>query len=266
MRAILKQRFWPAIRQLSIIVISSFIMLETYSYWIRTNLLKEIQPVRLSNCNLKRYGDQYDGGYLLCQNLIGPNSHGYSYGIEGRDAWGCDLSREFGIPIYQYDCFDTRRVECPGGLFNFHEECIGASKGYIERRTFDTLENHLQRNDSLEKPLIVKMDVEGAEWDSLLQAPEGILKNIQQLAVEFHGTDKKKYLNTIRKLKNTFVIAAIHSNNFSCSVWNYPMPAEAFEVLFVNNKIAQINSTAPKFQEEGPPLLPNNPTQPDCPF
>ena len=37
---------------------------------IRQALLEELRPVSLKNCTLKRFGSTYDGGYLMCENLI----------------------------------------------------------------------------------------------------------------------------------------------------------------------------------------------------
>ena len=48
----------------------------------REALLAELQPVALSNCDLKRYGSPNDGGYLACANLMSGAQSAYSYGIE----------------------------------------------------------------------------------------------------------------------------------------------------------------------------------------
>src|SRR5262245_41156683 len=51
-------------------------------------VFEELTPVRLKNCTLKRYGVPNDGGYLMCENLMGQATAAYSYGIDGRDDWG----------------------------------------------------------------------------------------------------------------------------------------------------------------------------------
>src|SRR5262245_42977493 len=58
----------------------------------RQMLFEEIQPVKLANCALERFGEANDGGYLLCGNLLGDARAAYSYGISGYDQWGCDVS------------------------------------------------------------------------------------------------------------------------------------------------------------------------------
>ena len=41
-----------------------------------------------------------------------------------------------------------------------------------EGRLFDTVQNQLAKNGDANKRLVVKMDVEGAEWNSLLHASD----------------------------------------------------------------------------------------------
>ena len=53
-----------------------------------------LQPVALTNCELERFGEPNDGGYLMCGNLLGEVQSGYSYGISGYDGWGCDVSKK----------------------------------------------------------------------------------------------------------------------------------------------------------------------------
>src|SRR5215470_12881575 len=73
---------------------------------VRQALFEEIQPIEVTNCDLERFGEAHDGGYLLCANLLGAAKAGYSYGISGYDGWGCELSRRFEIAVHEYDCFD----------------------------------------------------------------------------------------------------------------------------------------------------------------
>jgi hypothetical protein len=37
---------------------------------IRQSLFSELEPVKLSNCIMKRFGAPNDGGYLMCENLL----------------------------------------------------------------------------------------------------------------------------------------------------------------------------------------------------
>src|SRR5436190_14707962 len=88
---------------------------------IRRELFAALTPSKLANCTLKRYGDPNDGGYLLCENLMGDATAAYSYGIDGRDQWGCEVSQQLHATVHEYDCFNTTRPMCDRGSFLFHE-------------------------------------------------------------------------------------------------------------------------------------------------
>jgi hypothetical protein len=228
----------------------------------RTELFAEIQPVRVTNCELQRFGEPHDGGYPLCVNLLGGAKAGYSYGISGYDGWGCEVSRRFRIRVHQYDCFDLREPSCPGGLTVFHGECVGSARETQDGRPFDTLSNQFARNGDAATPLVMKIDVEGAEWDAFLFAPDRALSHIDQLAVEFHHVDESKYVEAIRRLKQFFYIAHVHYNNFSCDPALAPFPSWAFEVLLVNKRIATSDgSPAPVASAVD---APNNAAAADC--
>ena len=228
----------------------------------RTALFAEIRPVRITNCDMQRFGEPHDGGYALCANLLGDVKAGYSYGISGYDGWGCDVSRRLRIRVHQYDCFDLREPSCPGGQTMFHGECIGTARVTQDGRPFDTLASQFARNGDAVAPLVMKIDVEGAEWDAFLLAPDSALSQIDQLDVEFHDVNQSKYVEAIRRLKQFFYVAHVHYNNFSCDASLAPFPSWAFEVLLVNKRIAMSDgSPAPVASAVD---APNNATAADC--
>ena len=223
---------------------------------IRRALLAELQPVTLKNCTLERIGSVYDGGYLMCGNLLGNVQSAYSYGIGTDDNWGCQISTRLRVPVHEYDCFSPNQFACPGGQTVFHNECIGGRTETIETRLFDTLATQISKNGDAGKRLVVKIDVEGAEVPSLMAAPPSVLDRIDQLAMEIHGTDER-YLALVRKLKRSFHIIHLHFNNQACGERWYPLPAWAYQVSFVNKRIAAVDPAAPK------PVLPHPLDNPD---
>jgi hypothetical protein len=239
----------------------------------RSTLLDMLQPVALSNCRLERFGEPHDGGYLMCGNLLDAVESGYSYGISGYDQWGCDMSRRFDIPVHQYDCFDTTQPECRKGQTMFHAECVGDTAKTFKDRPFDTILNQIVRNGDRAKRLVLKIDVEGAEWDSFSAAPDEVLQQIDQLAAEFHWMhdDEQhlwlpyhdKYIRVVARLKQFFHVAHLHFNNYSCVGGLEPFPAWAYEVLFVNKRLGVVDPAA----KPTVPLsidAPNNPKVADC--
>ena len=229
----------------------------------RQVLFEEIQPIKLSNCELERFGEANDGGYLLCANLLGDVKSAYSYGISGYDQWGCDVSTRLRVPVHEYDCFNLTRPRCATGKAVFHEECIGDSRRVEDGRPFDTLENQVRKNGDKGKHLVVKVDVEGSEWESFLDASDEILQRIDQLAVEFHGFDEGRFIMVMWKLKKFFHVANLHWNNMACNGGAPPFPSWAYEVLFVNKRLGvPAVGERPRFPH--PLNRPNAPTGPDC--
>ena len=230
---------------------------------VRQSLFEALQPVALTNCRLERFGEANDGGYLMCANLLGQVQSGYSYGIAGYDKWGCDISTKLQVRLHQYDCFNTAQPVCPGGDTVFHAECVDGLTRTEEGRVFDTITNQFARNGDSAKQIAMKIDVEGAEWDSFLFAPDEVFDRIDQMAVEFHGVQDEKYQAVVRRLKEFFHIAHIHFNNFACVEGLDPFPTWAYEVLFVNKRLGVVDpsGTAGGLQ---PLDAPNNPVFADC--
>jgi hypothetical protein len=231
---------------------------------VRETLFAELQPVLLKNCVVKRFGESHDGGYLLCANLLGGVRSGYSYGISGYDGWGCDVSRTLRVPVHQYDCFNLQEPVCAGGRTTFHGECVAGERSTdAGGRVFETPEHQFARNGDATNHLVMKIDVEGAEWDTFLKTPDSVVERIDQLAVEFHGVDKPRYIEAVKKLKRIFYVANLHFNNYSCSTRLAPFPAWAYEVLFVNKQLG-IPDTSGKRPVLDAANAPNNPERPDC--
>ncbi len=231
---------------------------------LREAILAELQPVVLKNCTLKRFGSANDGGYLMCENLIEPLDAAYSYGVGRNDDWGCELSRRYHVPVHQYDCFDPARPTCNGGTFVFHNECVGDRTGDRGSHFFDTLENQIRKNGDTGRRLIIKMDIEGAEWDSLLAVPDELLASIPQIAMEMHGFDDPKIVEVLRKLKRHFYLVNLHFNNWSCTHKAAPLPAWAYQVQWVNKRIGVPDPAAPFPAPMSPLNAPDSPTWPDC--
>src|SRR5437762_14185606 len=107
------------------------------------------------------------------------------------------------------------------------------------------------------------MDIEGAEWDSLLAAPDELLASIPQIAMELHGFDDPKIVEVIRKLKRNFYLVNVHFNNWSCTPRAAPLPARAYQALWVNKCIGVLDPAAPVPVPMSPLIARDSPTSPD---
>jgi hypothetical protein len=146
----------------------------------------------------------------------------------------------------------------------FHNECIGPSSGTIDGRVFGTLAGQIAANGDTGRPMIVKIDVEGAEWGALLATPDAALAGIDQLAMELHGVDDPRYVQVVRKLKRTFHLVNLHFNNATCTRESEPLPAWAYQVLLVNKRLGVLDTSvrppAPSSRLNAPDVT----ALPDC--
>lgn len=213
----------------------------------RSLLFAELQPVKVTNCELARYGEPYDGGYMACRNLLSNVRSAYSYGISGYDGWGCEIATELKVPVHQYDCFNTTEPVCSTGKTVFHAECIaGTQSRDADGRLFDSMTAQFAKNGDAGKHVIVKMDVEGAEWDSMLKTPDAVFEKIDQMIFELHGVDDNiaRSLEMVLKLKKSFHIVNFHINNYSCLRGIQPFGGWAYEVTLVNKRLGEIDPGA----------------------
>lgn len=230
----------------------------------RAPLVAELQPVALSNCTLERLGGRHDGGYLICANLLTDLQSAYSYGIGGEDAWGCAISRKQRVPVHQYDCFIPEKVQCSGAVLHMNVECVGPTAAVIDGRTFDTLANQIARNGDTGRRLVVKMDIEGAEWDTILATPDDVLAGVDQMAMELHGIDDAHVLGGLKKLKRHFHLVSVHFNNQTCTATARPLPATTYQVLLVNKRIGTPGPYPPGSPTPESLMAPDSPNSPDC--
>lgn len=169
------------------------------------------------------------------------------------------------MPVHQYDCFDPARPTCEGGVFVFHNECIGPRPERDEsQRVFDTLQNQISKNLDTGKRLIVKIDVEGAEWNSLLVTPDAVLDQIDQMPMELHGVNERRFLEVIRRLKQKFYVVNLHFNNYACTPSSEPLPAGVFQVLWVNKRLGVLDESAPTPVPMSALNAPDALGRPDC--
>lgn len=218
---------------------------------VRQALLEELQTVALENCTLRRYGGANDGGYLMCENLLDTVDIAYSYGTNA-DNWSCDVSTRHGLAVHQYDCNKPSRPACKGGRFVFHDECV------------DTIASHVARNRDTKRIAVLKIDAEGAEWDALRAVPDETLDRISQIALELHGTDERRFVQVIRRLKEHFYLVNLDFDNHRCTPDAAPFPSFAFQVLLVNKKIGVLDPNGPSPAPMSALNAPDARDLPDC--
>jgi hypothetical protein len=134
----------------------------------------------------------------------------------------------------------------------------------VDGRLFDTLPRQIAANGDAGRRLLVKIDVEGAEWDALQATPDDVLARIDQLAMELHGVDEARFLEVVRRLKQSFHLVNVNFNNWGCTPDAAPLPGRVYQVLWVNKGLGVVDRDAPSPAPRSAENAPDNPNGPDC--
>ena len=242
------------------------------TYKARFFELLEIYDVDLTKI---RIGEKRDGGYIALEELCAKTNFLYSFGIGDDVKFELDFAERF--PATKILLFDSTIDKLPETHpnFAFYRWGIGPEQPDL-----------IYAEDSS----ILKMDVEWCEWDALINIPVDVLKQFEQVLVEFHivhavpqlyltpyfeafyRTIFDKYVNerlfrmyyaALRKLSDSFYIFHIHPNN--------SLPADAcenhifpplLEVSFVRKDLVNAVPSTESFPVRGLDF-PNKPDRPD---
>ena len=84
-------------------------------------------------------------------------------GIEGRDKFGCDLTTDFDIENYQFDCTNDHRPFCRTNNNNnyYIHACIGERSEiiYPDNKTYFSIKDIIDHYQLKGEHIIIKMDI-----------------------------------------------------------------------------------------------------------
>ena len=173
-----------------------------------------LEPKELdSQLNKIRVGRRNDCGYIMVVPLS-EQKIAYSIGIATEVSWDRDMA-SYGYQIYQYD----HTIQAlPEENESFHWHKIGLGKA--DKDDIKTLESVMAENGHIKSNgMILKMDIEGAEWDVINACSTDILDAFDQIVLELHdltvSPQKSAIVSALEKLNSTHFIAHIHGNNYS---------------------------------------------------
>lgn len=213
------------------------------------------------SCPLQRYGSSGDGGYLLCDLQNTTMAAAYSFGIDGRDEWGQEVAACTGATLFQFDCFNTTGAECRGQKMcpptNFRAECLSAPGCFFDKPS-GSLQQHFWRNHVggfhpyavADRSLLLKVDIEGFEWDVFATAEPQLLLKFSQIVVEFHFPFLRipipesfhlVHQKALKNLLSLFVVVHVHPNP-GC---RDPELGSCLEVTFAEPRLVNRHSCRP---------------------
>ena len=175
-----------------------------------------LQPCDGHGLIKRRLGNPFDGGYVVSDDLAAV-SVAYSFGIGPEVSFDRELA-DAGITVRMFD----HTVDGPpfaNPRFQFHKVGIGAVDDPAS--SLLTLESHLRRcGDIGRTDLLLKLDVEGAEFAAIVAAGPGLMRSFRQIVMEIHWlghlvdpTFRTEFCAAMRCLLKGFHIVHVHGNN-----------------------------------------------------
>lgn len=160
--------------------------------------------------NFIRVGKDNDGGYVIVDD-IKKDDFLISMGILDDVSFEQGMSSMVsGIHLYDYSI-----EELPDEVKN--------STFFKEKITNDS--NHIFDRVPNDKDIILKIDIEGSEWEFFESLSDEHMNRFKQIIVEIHWFSKDPEIGVkdcpihiIEKINKTHQIVALHPNNFSPTV------------------------------------------------
>ncbi len=189
------------------------------------SLIRSLRPY-YTDKELLRFGPENDGGYLVPNDLddikvlISPGVD-----KESRFEWEC---AERGMEVHLMDA-SVNGPAVPHSKFHFHPVFLGIG---AKEWSLDYL-IRTQNLDKIPGDWMLQMDIEGAEWETLIQLPRPMLDRFRILVIEFHDMDNlfnQPFFQIAKKVFDKLLVSHqvvhIHPNNFSKlrSVLDIPIP------------------------------------------
>ncbi len=179
------------------------------------SLLHVMDPVGAS---FIRKGGSVDGGYVMVDHNLN-NAIVYSLGVGNDVSWDMDMAN-MGCQIFLYD-HTVKRL--PAEHPNFHWFKTGIAGKPSDDKTFCTIEDLIAQNGHKGRTdLILKTDIESAEWDMFADMPEEVLCQFSQIVGEFHRIARfvdpqyrDAMLRALRKINKHFQLVHAHANNLT---------------------------------------------------
>lgn len=204
--------------------------------------------------NLKRYGGNYDGGYILASDLLEKSDIIYSYGVGPDESW-ITFDREMlsmNKKVYMYD-------NLINGFWTSHQNLIFKSEYVNSQNILQHIYDNKHTNNT---NMILKMDIEGNEFETILNSSSELFTYFNQIAIEIHDITNnhlephylinindpyERWMNKIRlfsKLNEYFNLVHIHGNNNSYKIID-TMP-DVLELLYIRKDCMNSNSSISK--------------------
>lgn len=211
------------------------------------SLLETLWPVKIDT-EFIRLGIDGDGGYALPNDLDGIKAC-FSPGVDDRATFEMELINR-GIPCYMADAtVDVNPVDHKDGHF------IKKFLGVVNDDVFITADSWIDENEPGDDDLLLQMDIEGAEWTTLLNISERNLKRFRIILLELHDMERLMDKHAFQimsavfsRLTEHFHVVHNHPNNYGGKVdtGEFEIP-RALEMTLIRKDRAEAKGYATQF-------------------
>lgn len=197
-----------------------------------------------------RLGNPCDGGYVVPLQALCKSACLFSYGVGGDISLEMDYVEATNKKAFCFDhtCYFKIPVEYDNKIIYFSEGLSG-----LKTEKTDNFVNHYNKyfapiwdqnaNVFFDKVLL-KMDVEGSEYEYLIQSDIQHLSKITTgLLIEFHGLSHKQtrdvFFDCMGRLNQYFYLCHVHGNNnspnfyYSEKIFNKELNEEYIQKFFI---------------------------------
>jgi hypothetical protein len=212
----------------------------------RVSKIRRALKLALPETPFIRLGSAGDGGYVMADDIT-KNDCIISLGVDKNVDFEKDIAKT-SKNIFMYDnSIDVLPEPVNGAIFS--NKTMGAK---AEGHT--SLEDCLVHKGS---DYILKMDIEGSEFDVLNEASTQTLSKFRQITIEVHWMDQltdidfyTSALAAFEKLRETHTPVLVHPNNDRplMVLGNSPVPV-VFEILYLRNDSYTWNDLYKPFED-----------------
>ncbi len=232
-------------------------------------LLRALTPYTVGDLPLERWGPNAEGGYVVPSGLLSKATVLVTGGVSDDARFEAEVAANVsGIRIVLLDhTIDKPPDQTPLNAI-WHKLGLGSAPGCISLEAATAMSG-AKPDDTL----VMKIDIESAEWELLESTPEEFWDRVAVLLLEMHGLDRKvewgRYTTLLEKLNRHMLIVHLHGNNYARTAliegMQVPMSIEA---TYINRKLIPAGQPPVAWNHGAPGSLDrrNNPEVIDIPF
>lgn len=179
------------------------------------NFIESLYPYQIQS-ELIRIGPNGDGGYLVPNDLDGIEAC-FSPGVGNISKFETDCLKH-GMKIFLADkSVEEPNFDLPKEKYDFLKRFIGCTNN----NDFITMDDWVKlKCQSENSDLLLQMDIEGGEYNSLINISNSLMNRFRIMVIEFHFLQElwnPYYFNVIQtvfdKILQTHICVHIHPNN-----------------------------------------------------